>query len=184
MLISTLDKIFLEKHISTLLCSNSAQAFFFFATLNQKKRSENMSNNSLFHGNDYLCSKFAMAFCLCGLTYSTLADLSARLNLVNSTFEARTSLRQVCSLFGGHRPLCLFRFKAYQSRTEETTKGFRVLPFCNWTRRKCGNPLAEANFNTNHYVSIKFPERQCSDLQFMGRFGLCRKAFRWRSKKD
>ena len=107
--------------------------------------SKEMSINSLFHGNDYLYGKFATAFCSCGLTYSTLADLSARLNLVNSTFEARTSHWQVCSLFGGHRQLCLFRFKAHQSRTEEMTKGFRVLPFCNWTRRKCGNPLEEAH---------------------------------------
>ncbi len=89
-----------------------------------------MPTYSLFHRNDYLCGKFATAFCLCGLTYSTLADLSARLNLVNSTLGVRISQLHVCSLSGGHRPLCLFRTKAYQSRTEEMTKGFRVLPFC------------------------------------------------------
>lgn len=33
---------------------------------------------------------------------------------------------------------------AYQSLTVGITKGFRVLPFCKWTRRKCGNPLEEA----------------------------------------
>ena len=88
-----------------------------------------MSKINLFHGNVYLCSKFARAMCFRELTFGILADLSARLNLGNSTLEAQTSHRQVCSLFGGHRPLCLFRFKAHQSRTEEKAKGFRVLPF-------------------------------------------------------
>lgn len=103
-----------------------------------------MSKINLFHGNVYLCSKFARALCFRELTFGILADLSARLNLVNSTFGVRISQLQVCSLIGGHRPLCLFRIKAYQSRTEEMTKGFRVLPFCNRARRKCGNPIAEA----------------------------------------
>jgi len=83
----------------------------------------------LFQRNDYFCSKFMPSPCLHELTYSILADLSARLNLVNSTIDARIKSWQVCSLFGGHRPLCLFRIKAYQSRTEGITKGFRVLPF-------------------------------------------------------
>lgn len=99
-----------------------------------------MSIMILFHRNNYLCSKFVPTLCLHELTYSILADLSARLNLVNSTVDARIKSWQVCSLFGGHRPLCLFRIKAYQSRTEEITKGFRVLPFCKWARRKCGKP--------------------------------------------
>ena len=45
----------------------------------------------LFQRNDYLCSKFMPSLCLHELTYSILADLSARLNLVNSTFEVRIS---------------------------------------------------------------------------------------------
>lgn len=88
-----------------------------------------MSKINLFHGNVYLCSKFARAMCFRELTFGILADLSDRLNLVNSTLGVRISQLQVCSLSGGHRPLCLFRTKAYQSRTEEMTKGFRVLPF-------------------------------------------------------
>ena len=98
-------------------------------SLRRKKRSENMSIIMLLRRNYYLCSKFVPTLCLHELTYSILADLSARLNLVNSTIDARIKSWQVCSLFGGHRPLCLFRIKAYQSRTEGITKGFRVLPF-------------------------------------------------------
>ena len=45
----------------------------------------------LFQRNDYLCSKFMPTSCLHELTYSILADLSARLNLVNSTVDARIS---------------------------------------------------------------------------------------------
>ncbi len=104
-----------------------------------------MSIMILFQRNDYLYSKFVPTSCLHELTYSILADHSARLNLVNSIVDARIKSWQVGSLFGGHRPLCLFRIKAYQSQTEGITKGFRVLPFCKWTRRNCGNPIKEAH---------------------------------------
>jgi len=39
----------------------------------------------------YFCIKFVLVLYLHELTYGILADLSARLNLVNSTFDARIS---------------------------------------------------------------------------------------------
>ena len=45
----------------------------------------------VFRKNVYLCSKFMQEPLLYELTYRILADLSARLNLVNSTVDARTS---------------------------------------------------------------------------------------------
>ena len=65
-----------------------AQACIFFVA---KKRSENMSIMILLHRNGYLCTKFMLTSCPHELTYSILADLSARLNLVNSTIEVRIS---------------------------------------------------------------------------------------------
>ena len=50
-----------------------------------------MSNNMLFRRIYYFCSKFVPTMCLHELTYSILADHSARLNLVNSTLDARIS---------------------------------------------------------------------------------------------
>lgn len=50
-----------------------------------------MSIFMLFRRIYYFCSKFVPTLCLHELTYSILADLSARLNLVNSTVEVRIS---------------------------------------------------------------------------------------------
>lgn len=50
-----------------------------------------MSIVVLFQRKDYLCSKFVWISCPHKLTYNILADLSARLNLVNSTVDARIS---------------------------------------------------------------------------------------------
>ena len=50
-----------------------------------------MSIIILFRRIYYFCSKFMPVLYLHELTYSILADLSARLNLVNSTLDARIS---------------------------------------------------------------------------------------------
>lgn len=64
------------------------------------------------------------------LTYGILADISARLNLVNSTVEARISHgRFVALLYGGADRFVYFASKAYQSLTEKNNKGFCVLLF-------------------------------------------------------
>jgi len=50
-----------------------------------------MSIFMLFRRIYYFCSKFVPTLCQHELTYSILADHSARLNLVNSTLDARIS---------------------------------------------------------------------------------------------
>ena len=87
-----------------------------------------MSMNSLFWKNAYICSKFVPTLCLHKLTYSLLADLSARLNLANSTIDARISHgRFVTSKEGTDRFAYLHQGLPEPNR--EITKGFRVLPF-------------------------------------------------------
>ena len=64
--------------------------FCFLCSVKNKSGLKNMSIMVLFRKNVYLCSKFMQEPLLYELTYRILADLSARLNLVNSTIDART----------------------------------------------------------------------------------------------
>ena len=77
----------------------------------------------------YLCIKSTFETLVCGMTYSLLADnYSARLNLANSTIDARISHgRFVTSKEGTDRFAYLHQGLPEPNR--EITKGFRVLPF-------------------------------------------------------
>lgn len=155
--------------------------FCFLCGVKNKSGLNNMSIMVVFKKIVYLCSKFMQVSFLCELTYCILADLSARLNLVNSTLEARISHSRFVAFSEGTDRFACFASRPTRAEPRKWQMGFRVLPFCKWTRRNCGNPLEEANFKTNHYVPIKFPKRQCADLQFFRRVAKRRKAFRRRS---
>ena len=84
----------------------------------------------------YLCIKSTFETLICGMTYSLLADnYSARLNLANSTIDARISqCRFVTSKEGTDRFAYLHQGLPEPNR--EITKGFRVLPLLKDTAEK------------------------------------------------
>ena len=88
-----------------------------------------MSKRDMITRNVYLCIKSTFETSVCGMTYSLLADnYSARLNLANSTIDARISQgRFVTSKEGTDRFAYLHQGLPEPNRG--ITKGFRVLPF-------------------------------------------------------
>ena len=88
-----------------------------------------MSKRDMITRNVYLCIKSTYETSVCGMTYSLLADnYSARLNLANSTIDARISQgRFVTSKEGTDRFAYLHQGLPEPNRG--ITKGFRVLPF-------------------------------------------------------
>ena len=122
--------------------------FCFLCGVKNKSGLNNMSIMVVFKKIVYLCSKFMQVSFLCELTYCILADLSARLNLVNSTLEARISHSRFVAFSEGTDRFACFASRPTRAEPRKWQMGFRVLPFCKWTRRNCGNPLEEAQIRS------------------------------------